>query len=659
MHMEESHSDEAPVPGPNVSLGDGCSAEGKPTEGPAADPDVPWLRATALDLENLDFEAPIAGSCAAAASELSDLFDRAVRPSGTGSKTPDSPEARIFVMLAAVTGMHLKPRERDEPFGPRFTLSDGSRTAIPADFEARHLDLLADMAMRSVHHALKARLADVCWLLDRRRAALGSVAIGAYVEVIEGVERGTLEFPHANGDRSLQWGACDLLRRALYIGWTVGWDRPEAHRARAAVVRLRERAIEHRAAAAAMWFTELDLEFSLTDPAAVAAGIEAILATAQPALDIHLAVSLWGIAARAYQAAKRNDEKHRCQIAAAEAMAAEAEQLLIGQDQRPGSAMHSSHMMSNAIAMLHGVPGIRERRTRMQYRLVDIQAGIADEMSAFSQQWDTKEVEAQVKAALDGGSLFDQLFVFAALGTSPDPRGVRAEAEQSMRDHPLLSLFPAVHYDSEGKAVHRSAAAGVSGDLSESAVGRQIAQTESIRRNMAGTSIELARRAITAQHFVPEQVLASILLQSPFVPPNLVATFSRGFLRFFQGDFASATYILTPLLENSLRHVLKMNGHDVTTFDDATQTQQDRTISSLFEQMRAELDAAFTVPITTDIDSVFLKRPGPHLRHDIAHGLGYDGTPYGADAVYGCWLIFRLCLLPLFPYREQLGAMIA
>src|SRR4029077_18984224 len=31
----------------------------------------------------------------------------------------------------------------------------------------------------------------------------------------------------------------------------------------------------------------------------------------------------------------------------------------------------------------------------------------------------------------------------------------------------------------------------------------------------------------------------------------------RAFLRFFQGDFASAVYILTPLLENSLRHVLK------------------------------------------------------------------------------------------------------
>jgi len=37
------------------------------------------------------------------------------------------------------------------------------------------------------------------------------------------------------------------------------------------------------------------------------------------------------------------------------------------------------------------------------------------------------------------------------------------------------------------------------------------------------------------------------------VPNDLVQSFARGFTRFFQSDFTSALYILTPLLENSLR----------------------------------------------------------------------------------------------------------
>jgi hypothetical protein len=164
-----------------------------------------------------------------------------------------------------------------------------------------------------------------------------------------------------------------------------------------------------------------------------------------------------------------------------------------------------------------------------------------------------------------------------------------------------------------------------------------------------------ARQYILSEHFISEDVFATLLQHSGFVPPELSLTFATGFTRFFQGDFISALYILTPLLENSLRYVLKQNGHDVSIFDDATQTQQDRTISSLFEQMRTELDSIFTEAITTDIENVFLSKIGPHLRHSVAHGLLHDGDPRGTDAIYACWLIFRLCLLPLFPHRNELA----
>ena len=295
--------------------------------------------------------------------------------------------------------------------------------------------------------------------------------------------------------------------------------------------------------------------------------------------------------------------------------------------------MLASHMMSNAIAQLHGIPAQREGRTQLRHRLIDIQARIPEEMSVFCHQWDATDIAAKVRNALGDGALLDQLFILAAMTTSPDPAALRTEVEESMRQHPLGSLFATVHYDREGKVVHRSEGTGPATGPTDPAIGRKIAQAESIRRNMFGTAIEIGRQAIMAQHFLPEELLASLLQHSPFVPPDQVGTFSRGFLRFFQGDFPSAIYILTPLLENAFRHILKMNGHDVTIFDDATQTQQDRTISALFEQMRDELNAAFTRPITTEIENVFLNRPGPHLRHDIAHGLAHDGTPYGAIAL--------------------------
>jgi hypothetical protein len=629
----------------------GAAAENSPK------PIAPWLLATAADLENVDFEAPIAGLLSAERYELSEAYRRAGPTAGEKAEGLETAEGRIFVMLSAVTGMHLKAHERDEPFGPMLAWADGRRSAIPADFREGHIDLLADLAIRAANPVLRARLADVAWLLDRKRGKLGGIAITAYVDTIEAIEAGTLKFPYGDNNDALEHGGRDMLCRALHIGRTIGWEKSEALRAQGAVLRLRERATARGNGVAALWFAELDLDFGVSDPAAVAAGIEGMLRAAGNA-NVHILSSLWRLAARGYHLAKRDTDKYRCQTEAAEVMVAEAEHIFAGEGAKQASAMLASHMMSGAIAQLHGVPAAKERRIALRHRLVDMQAGIPDEMSVYSHQWDVKDIAAGIKDALGDRPLFDHLFLFALLSTSPDPAALIAEAEQSIRAHPLSTLFAAVYYDREGKAVHRSEPGGF-GEGNGSAVRRRFAEAEAIRRNLLVVQIEVARQEIMTQHFLPEEeTLATLFQHSPFVPPELIATFSRGFLRFFQGDFASAVYILTPLVESSLRYVLKQRGHDVTTFDDATQTQKSLTISQLFEQRREELDAVFTKPITTDIENIFLNQPGPHLRHDIAHGLAHDGTPYGPDAVYGCWLIFQLCLAPLFPYRDQLRELI-
>ena len=77
--------------------------------------------------------------------------------------------------------------------------------------------------------------------------------------------------------------------------------------------------------------------------------------------------------------------------------------------------MQASHMMSNAIAQLHGVPDAKKRRTELRHRLVDIQTRVPEDMSVFALPWDIKGVEAKVKEALGEGPLLDQLFIFRPL----------------------------------------------------------------------------------------------------------------------------------------------------------------------------------------------------------------------------------------------------
>jgi hypothetical protein len=601
-----------------------------------------WLRATLADLADIEFESPVADSKSAESQELGDLFRVAA------GETDDTPAARVFRMLSAVAGMLFRPKDRSEPFGAIVVFADGRRSPVAADFQGPAVEVLSAVAQRATHPALRARLSDLCWFLERKRTDLGTAAVAAYVDILRKVDSGALAF-RFDGDKGvLKHDARDLLRRALQLGRAVGWDKLEALAARTMTSELRVRAIQNSLAIPAFWFSELDLDFGISDPAAIGKDIEDLTSTLPAETDAHSIVELWRLGARAYHLAKQPDDKHRCQSAA-------AEQFVSMADRQP-VAMMTSSMLANAIAELHGVPGKKDRRKELRHRLVDAQAGIAEEMSGFSIPLNLEDMARQIGQGVKRQpTLRDKLFVFAALEDSPDPAELAETASQSIREHPLASLFGTSHHDSEGKVVHRTEGAGFGDEGDAGAVQHQISQDESIRRQVAAYGkIETARQAIGADHFLSDDVFSRILTHSAFVPNDLVRTYSRGFLRFFQGDFVSGLYILTPLLENSLRHVLKTHGHDVTIFDDATQTQQDRTISSLFEQMRNELEAIFGTAITADLERVFLKKPGPYLRHALSHGLLHDGDPYGPDAVYACWLIFRLCLIPLFPYREEL-----
>jgi hypothetical protein len=602
---------------------------------------VLWLRATPNDLASVDFEAPIETSKSADSRELGDLL-RAAQ-----GDVEDTPNARVFAMLSAVAGMAFKPSDRNEPFGAMIVWADGRRSAIPADFRGPALAALIPAAEKAKHPVLRARLSDLCWILDLKQGKLANAAIRAYVDVIKKVDKNELSFPHDQGNGVLKHDACDLLRRALQIGKAVGWDKEEAIAARETLTELRARAVRTRQPIPSLWFSELDLDFGVSDPAAVGKDIEGLIGALSAEADSHTIVELWRLAARAYHFARRENDKNRCRAAA-------AERLVLIAEAQP-MAMIASSNLSDAILELHGLPGKMDRRKELRHRLVDIQAGISEEMSGFSHPLDLEDLIKTIEAKMRRPTLRDQLFVFAGLAQSPDPVQLTKAAAESMRKYPLASLFSASHHDHEGKVIHRTTGAGFGDDANASAVANQIAQDEGIRRQItAFGQIEVARQSIMAERFLSDDTFIPLFLHSPFVPRDLVRTFSRGFLRFFQGDYVSALYILTPLLENSLRHVLKDCGHDVSKFDDATQTQEDRTISSLFDQMRGELDAVFGKAITADIERLFLKKPGPYLRHSVSHGLLHDGDPYGHNAIYACWLIFHLCLLPLFPVRDQI-----
>lgn len=601
-----------------------------------------WLKATMSDIENVDdFEKLISKEKHPHCGKFADIYRSASREEENSSES----EVRVWDFLQGICSLHFKPEDVNEPFGPMVVCADGRRSAAASDFKNR-VDVLQALATAATNIVLRARLCDIAWLLDRNNSFFGAEAIKSYVGLIKCIVAGDLRFD-SDIDGSFHPYTRDYILRALGLARMLGWSKPEALEAQAQLVTLRERAVAAQVPAPVYWFCELDLRMRISDPLVVAAELEATLENLSDDAGHHIAVSLWRLASRAYQAGKKDSEKQRCQVAAAEVMVAQAE--------KTSSAMLASHLIANAIAMLHGVASVRQRRLELRHRLVEVQALVGEEMTSFSHEVDLSDLVADTQGELESLNIYDSLFLFADLDASPAPEALKADAIEQIEKYPLSSLFGAAHLDDEGKVLHRTDGAGF-GEPGDPAIVQHIAQAERFRREISVSGrIDPARRAIICKHYLSEDIFYEFTCLSPFIPQDLAQTFARGFNRFFQGDFTSAVYILTPLLENSLRYVLKASGHDVTTFDNAGQTQEDRSITSMYDGMRPELDAIFTRAITEDIHRVFLGRPGPAIRHSVAHGLLHDGSPHDADSIYACWLIFRLSIKPLSQHREVLG----
>jgi hypothetical protein len=160
-----------------------------PEEAAAAVP--PWLRATFADVQAVEFEAPIAGSVTADSDELSEEFRAFLTLQEQDGELPDTAATRVANMLSAIAGMHFRS-EQKKPFGAMVTFADGRRSAVPEDFRGQ-VETLAYMAERAANPVLRARLSDVCWLLDRKRGKLGSQAIATYAEIVRKADAGELK----------------------------------------------------------------------------------------------------------------------------------------------------------------------------------------------------------------------------------------------------------------------------------------------------------------------------------------------------------------------------------------------------------------------------------------------------------------------------------
>lgn len=216
-------------------------------------------------------------------------------------------------------------------------------------------------------------------------------------------------------------------------------------------------------------------------------------------------------------------------------------------------------------------------------------------------------------------------------------------AEQLVKGSALGGVFPNVHYSRDGRVVHRTDSRAATYGV-EARVWDQMVQVFEVNvRLLVEGMLGPAFNQLSNEHTLSLRDFQSIVFGSSIVPRDRITTVAQGLLHGYNGDFTSALYILTPQVENFVRQAFREAGVSTSTID-ATGVeneigltglmQMDEAVRVLGEDLAYELRVLYCGPV------------GPNLRNVVAHGLLDDASHRTTYVFYAWWFVLRLVYAP-------------
>lgn len=591
------------------------------------------------DFAAVDLDALTVGLRRLDRHALVDLFWSKVKEAQDAG---DAVAERVYRLVSSLVGLHLRVEAEGDPFGLQWQ-SEARRTALPHDFSGDQNEVLADIAPTIRHPTLRARFADIAYETGVRRA--GRTAIKAYCEVARRFADGSaeLQFPEM-GTRAMD--CVKPLERCFMVNARIA-KRGTLVEPLAETVRLAfAHALDARAYFPLTQIGRRVLQARLIPAEEVAAAAADLAASAVPD-DYCLAVKeCWQLAADAYDRAGDAEASREASIKA-------IEQTLAMVDTVTQSSA-KAHWVKETLREFRALGGVPERVTEMRRRLRELQDMSLDEFGSFSVPLDgIDELRVQTFDEFKALSLSDAMRAMIGFSIPDDVEELKAEVLKQGREFPLSNLFAASYADHEGREVARGPSLDFQDEPTEAWYKEHgIRYLGIIRRYRVHGNIEPARQAVLERYSVNEQHLLPIVQASSFIPAGHHHIFSIGFARLWQGDYATATHLLLPQVENSLRHILQMAGRDAAKIEEDG-IEGDRPLNVLLTLYRADLEVILDQNIVWQIDSLLNFRPGPALRNELAHGKLAWNEFYTDEAITACWMVYMLTLAPILRYWDS------
>lgn len=585
-------------------------------------------------IANVDVDGPLAKAQAPCCDYYMSACGSAAQQA---EERGDANGAHVYRFLQAITSFHPSFDTPAQPFVP-FMQMEGKRGWIPSDLTPDDIEAVRELSKVTKDPALRSRLFDVLWELtnDYKQCA---EAAASYVEAAE-----RLNTPE---QRTF---SVSCYHRGLYLAAKLGRDKELFKKGSESLQQAARNSATDTEQFRCCQFLEMLVRFHCGDPVELAAFAAGHAQRAADAGNHYATRHYREVEADLHKMAKNAIAENAARLTAAETYILDAENRATGP---AASALAASSILQNGIEALRRAGAKAERITELRKRLTALQADSTKEMNTFSTQVDiSKSVEAAL-AHVKSQNFRDALFKFALGYPLSDPEEIREAVLQSAKDHPMMHLFGAAIMDEKGRTTAKKAPLlNLKGD--ELGTELEVEMFSHVSQfhwplRVSGY-IEPARCQILNDHHPTFQDVLFLVRDHPFIPPGHEGIFLRGIHAGFHGDFLVASHLLVPQIENSMRHVLEINGVDVSNLE-ADGTQPVKMLGGLFGM--AATKEFFGEPFCFELRGCLIEKTGYDFRNQVAHGFVTEGQCYTTPAVTLWWLIIRLLVTPILHAMKQ------
>lgn len=596
---------------------------------------------TAAIFEAVDIEAPIRELGIADPHAMFAAYNQAI---ADGIEAENAPAQRVYILLRDICSIVMQTSNRAAPWVPMVTWANGTRSAIVDDFRGPQTDVLSAIVGQIADAGLRARIADIAWWNNRCDGHSAAVAIEAYCDCVMGLLDGTLKTSHG---RAGPHEAYDFMHRGMLMAKDSTSRKKRPPRVAETFEALNAAAREQNDIWTFVSLTELALDYPLRQPVIAAADLEAFASSIPVGTYPPAVKRAWDLAAQLYHNIGNKEARQRC-------LKGGVEQLLAMREQVKGSATAEASWVQQALMALQHVEGMEDHEYALEIELRRLQKASLKQMRSMEINLQLEGVPDRIAEQFGSFSLSESLKRFAFMTSSRDPDKLRADALQMRDKAPFMSIMPVNHIDGEGRTESKSAGASTDGEPDEAWHFRMIGRSERIcRARVVRGFLNPARMVIQARFGISERHFHAIVGLSAFIPEDQKPIMALGFTRLFQGDFMSATYLLIPQLEPCLRQLLRINGIEPSKRRDDG-TEEDLSLGVLLSRFQAQLERIIPAAAVFEINLLFNAKPGPELRHEVAHGQISAGACFTDDLFYANWFLFHLCCLFVLPAWEKL-----